>query len=382
MGGAELSLLDILAEASRSAEGFLVTSEPGALADRARALGITVVIVPCSSSVSAIRRNGLIVSALLHWKSLLSFFRYVLRVRALALKLRPQLIHANVPKSHITLFLLARSGFKGICCFHLREIFERGSLPFRLYAVLFPKRNAFVIAISNAVLSMLPPSMQRAGSVIYNGIDIPPLSECQPAKNSAPLRFLYLGRVVPWKGCHRLIEAFSTLCRDIARTWARCTAPLLDIVGDTMYWDRAYRNDLEALIARSGCAQGSVRLLPHTASPLATLCDHDVFCIASENEPFGRVVAEAMACGLPVIGFATGGLPEVVEQGVTGMLVPQGDGTAMASAMRQFVDNKELMSIMGAAARQRAEALFNKRMQMKKIVDRLLAEARRIEDYR
>jgi L-malate glycosyltransferase len=369
MGGAEHSLVDLLEEASRRAEVFLVTSEPGVLVNRARTLGVTVVMVPCASSLGAVRRNGLFMTALRHWPGVLSFVRYVMRVRAVVAKVRPHVIHANVPKSHLTLFLLARLGFAGTCCFHLREIFDRGSAPWRLYSLLFPKRNGFVIAISKAVFAMLPPPLQRAGSVIYNGVEISPDAGEDTVKTGAPRRFLYLGRVVPWKGCHHLIEAFSLLYTTLGQ---RCGT--LDIIGDTMYWDQSYRRELETLIARSGCA-AVCRLLPHTTEPLQAFRDHDVFCIASENEPFGRVVAEAMGCGLPAIGFAAGGLMELIEPETTGILVPPGDGVAMASAMRRFIDNPELVRVMGSAARRRAETLFDRKVQVTRIVDVLMKEA-------
>jgi L-malate glycosyltransferase len=368
MGGAEHSLLDILEEASHRAEVFLVTSEPGALADRARAFGVSVSIVPCDSSVGGIRRGRFIASALTHMPGMVSFFRYVLLVRALAKKIRPHLIHANVPKSHMTLFLLARTGFAGRCCFHIREIFNRGSVPFWLYSLFFPKRNGFAVAISKAVHASLPPVLQQVGRVIYNGVEIRPPCKNHITKNSAP-RFIYLGRVVPWKGCHLLIEAFSKLHQN---SGPQCGT--LDIIGDTIYWDQSYRKELESAIIGSDCAS-NCRLLSHTAEPLEALHEHDVFCIASENEPFGRVVAEAMGCGLPVVGFATGGLPELVEHGVTGILVPQGDVTAMASAMRSFIDKPELIRTMGSAAQKRAETLFDKKTQVRKIVDMLIEEA-------
>jgi glycosyltransferase involved in cell wall biosynthesis len=369
MGGAEHSLLDILEAASRTAEVFLATSEKGVLVDRARDCGAAVSIIPCSSSVNAIRRGGLIVSALLTMPGVFSFFRYVLSIRKLVKEIRPDLIHANIPKSHVALFLLARLGYKGRCCFHIREIFERKSTPFRLYSLLFPARNAFVLAISKAVQSHLPPVLRQASRVIYNGVAIPPHAPRRPAVSHAP-RFVYLGRVVPWKGCHTLIEAFAMLSRNAASDGST-----LDIIGDTMYWDASYRRNLESQISRSGCAD-KVRLLPHTAKPIEALCRYDVFCIASENEPFGRVVAEAMACGLPVAGFATGGLPELVEHGKTGILVPQNDCAALAAAMRVFIDKRKTIGAMGAAARNRAEKLFDKNLQVEKIVDVLEEEAR------
>jgi phosphatidylinositol alpha-mannosyltransferase len=71
-------------------------------------------------------------------------------------------------------------------------------------------------------------------------------------------------------------------------------------------------------------------------------------------EPFGIVTLEAMACGKPVIASRIGGLPIIVEDGVSGFLVPPGDADALAAKIRLLLENKELRARMGAAARQRA----------------------------
>jgi glycosyltransferase involved in cell wall biosynthesis len=141
-------------------------------------------------------------------------------------------------------------------------------------------------------------------------------------------------------------------------------------VGDTMYWDQSYRESLEAMIVRLQLG-ALCRLQPHTTDPFGAFCSHHVFCIASHDEPFGRVVAEAQAYGLPVIGFAEGGITEIVEHGVTGLLAPAGNVAAFASAMELFIDKKENVRIMGSAAQSRASAFFNRDIQTKKIVDRI-----------
>jgi glycosyltransferase involved in cell wall biosynthesis len=152
-------------------------------------------------------------------------------------------------------------------------------------------------------------------------------------------------------------------------------AGTLDLIGDTLYWSETYRTELAAAIAQSPIAP-ACRLLPHDADPLAALMRHDVFCIASQREPFGRAIAEAQGCGLPVIGFASGGIPEIVEQGVTGELVPFGDCEGLARAMEGFLDHPERIATMGDAARDRAARLFDRAVQIKKIVTLLERDAR------
>jgi glycosyltransferase involved in cell wall biosynthesis len=75
-------------------------------------------------------------------------------------------------------------------------------------------------------------------------------------------------------------------------------------------------------------------------------------------EPFGRVVAEAMAVGRPVVASNAGGIPEIVEHDVTGLLVPPGDVRGFADAVQRLLAHTALRHSLGAAARHRAEQLF------------------------
>src|SRR5262249_12550052 len=85
----------------------------------------------------------------------------------------------------------------------------------------------------------------------------------------------------------------------------------------------------------------------------------DVFILPSELEAFGLSALEAMACGVPVIGTDSGGLPEVVTHRETGFLVPVGDIDQMAARTLDLLLDEELRRKMGAAARRRAVAQFD-----------------------
>lgn len=84
----------------------------------------------------------------------------------------------------------------------------------------------------------------------------------------------------------------------------------------------------------------------------------DMFVLASEYESFGLSALEAMACGVPTVTTNAGGLPEVVQEGVTGLLAPVGDVPALATAMRTLLGDDALRLKMGAAARERAVRHF------------------------
>lgn len=87
-------------------------------------------------------------------------------------------------------------------------------------------------------------------------------------------------------------------------------------------------------------------------------CAADVVLVASLWETFGRIPAEAQMCGVPVVGFATGGIPEIVESGTTGLLVPPHDAARLAAALRQLSAEPERRLEMGRVGAVRANERF------------------------
>jgi glycosyltransferase involved in cell wall biosynthesis len=99
----------------------------------------------------------------------------------------------------------------------------------------------------------------------------------------------------------------------------------------------------------------------------------DVLVLPSYHEPFGTVLAEAMAVGTPVVASAVDGLPEVVRDGVTGRLVPPGDPDSIAAAVLEVLSRQ---SEMGAAAREHARrfATDDYAARVEALIERLLHE--------
>ncbi len=363
LGGAERSLIDILHNIESRGIVHLVTSEDGILLDRLGNSKIRVTVIPCSESVSEIRRDRLLQTLLMQWRALIAYFRFVLDVNRFVCRLKPACIHANVPKSHVTLMLLTVLGYRGAGIIHMREILSRRSVSLLLYRFLFRTSQIRIIAVSEAVKQELPEKLRQRALVIYNGVFLPETGdefECTP-----PIRFLYLGRIVPWKGCHLIIEAFKRIC------FIKSVTATLDLTGETWYWDPVYRRELWNSIESNGLA-GRVFLNGGTEDPYGAIQRCHVLCMASDREPFGRVAAEAQGCGRPVIGFASGGLPEIVHNLESGILVEQGDVEGLASAMAYFIDNPLRILEMGRNGRKRMKELFNGPRQIPKIVQYII----------
>ena len=137
-----------------------------------------------------------------------------------------------------------------------------------------------------------------------------------------------------------------------------------------MIGDGPLRRDLEAQSRRLGLEKlvelGGAR---EQAQVLEWWRRASVAVLTSENEGMPVCLMEAAACGVPTVATAVGGVPELVEDGVTGFLVPPGDTAALAAALQKLMADFSLAARMGTSARRRAEALFSVRRQ----VDRLQA---------
>lgn len=355
-GGAEFSLIDLINETSKNNETWLISSENGKLIEEVQKNGSTkCMVIPFEKSINRLRRNKLFLLAIVNLKLVVSFLLYVSRCKMIIWKIKPDIIHANVPKSHIMLFLLNIMGYSGKMFFHIREIFPKKSFALFLYSVFFPHKNAKAIAVSNAVYNSLPKRIKKETAVIYNGINVN--VQTRQKRFSVP-RFLYLGRIVPWKKCEILIEAFAKLVNIYG-----LQAGTLDLAGGTFYWDKSYREKLKKLIADCNLS-GKVNLLSHTDHPETLYSSHDIFCIASDNEPFGRVIAEAQAYGMPVIALNSGATSEIIIDKTSGILVDKCLPENFCNAMAQLIENPLLAVSMGINGQKKCLEMFNKDTQI------------------
>lgn len=187
-------------------------------------------------------------------------------------------------------------------------------------------------------------------SVIPNGID---LGEFDPSPlgssidlGSAPARLLFVGRVYPsQKGLLPLVHAFARLPRD--------TPAELRIVGED--WGGA--EPVRAAARRLGISDRLVLLggLPR-AAVVREYCSADVVVVPSLFEPFGIVLLEAMAAGVPLVASDVGGIPDVVENERTGLLVPPGDVLALSTAIERLLRDAPLRRKLAVAAHERVQA--------------------------
>jgi len=153
---------------------------------------------------------------------------------------------------------------------------------------------------------------------------------------------------VPW-----LVEAFGLA---LGRLSDPERGAELVLVGDGPQLGEARR------VAHEKGLEGRVKFLGLRDALPDLLGPADAFCVASTEESFGLSALEAMACGTAVVGTRTGGLPEVVEHGVSGLLSPVEDLDAYADHLAAVLEDRERATAMGAAARARAREHFDRRV--------------------
>lgn len=159
-----------------------------------------------------------------------------------------------------------------------------------------------------------------------------------------------VGRMVAVKDHLTLVRAFIRLVGSSPELRQRAR---LVIVGDG-----PVRAACLALLAEAGA--GLLAWLPGERDDVPELMrTFDVFALPSLGEGISNTVLEAMATGLPVVATRIGGNPELVEEDVTGLLVPVGDEGALATALRRYIEDAALVRRHGASARKRAEERFS-----------------------
>ncbi|MBI3949718.1 MAG: glycosyltransferase [Acidobacteria bacterium] len=183
------------------------------------------------------------------------------------------------------------------------------------------------------------------------GLKTDQLKNILPTRGAQPLRFLSVGRLVEEKGYSFSIQAVSKL---------RCDYEYC-IIGDGPARERLTR-----LIGELGLAQ-RVKLLGYKMrhEVFQFMAGSDIYLCPSLRESFGVANLEASFFQLPIIASRIGGIPEVVQDGKTGLLVPPGDVEALTTALEHLIAYREVRLRMGEAGRKMVEAQFDQRSLMR-----------------
>lgn len=251
------------------------------------------------------------------------------------------LVHQHIRGRRFRVLIRARGGAKIIVHHHCSTVETEGvRIPLSSFAA------DRVIAVSR---SMARDVAGTAASIVYPGIPIDEANGAQPAPNVSAGEDVVVGtacRLVPTKGV-------DTLIRSIAALRGQIPSVRLEIAGAGPDQDR-----LESLVRAAGLAD-RVKFLGWQDNLAAIMAHWAVFALPSMDEGLPIVMLEAMGSSLPVVASVCGGLPEVVEDGRTGWLVPPNDPEALAERLHSLLLNREQRRAMGAAGRARVEKHFS-----------------------
>jgi len=252
--------------------------------------------------------------------------------------------------------------------------------------------------LSEKTRRALPASSAKI-KTIYNAVDVDAFREKQspPPAEAAGWRILFVGRNSPEKGIHILLEAFRRLIEDGDNVYLNIIGPdhlapaeiivrlsdsdivsKLKVFYDTTLsaklrsWlrvkfprrlarlqDTTYRGTLQRMVQGKMASRVKfVGLVPNEDLP-RWYQEADLVVLPSVYETFGIPLIEAMASGTPVLASRTGGIPEVIEDARTGLLVEPGNVDQLAEGIRRLLRNSALRRQMGQAGRKRVTEKFS-----------------------
>ena len=383
LGGSERVLLDFVSRArAQGVDPLVILPKAGPLVDAFKECGAPVRIAPAEPEFLELSQRATVsASGLAHFAwGLARWSREIAHAleHAEAATSRRFMLYSNGFKAHLACALVL--GRRHV--WHLHE-FPPDSLgtAWRLLAGALPDA---AIANSQSVADAWRMTRFPPPAVVLNGVDT---QRFAPAPRSRWIhelldlprdaRLIGMPAVFArWKGHLLVIEAFERAAAEIPDAH-------LVLVGGPIYDTAAERGYAEELVRRvgraslGGSAQAAktarsltdrIHFVKFQSEPWRLYPEFDlVVHFSTRAEPFGRVVVEAMACGVPVVAAHAGGPAEIVEDGVTGWLIAPGDVGALERRMVETMRSDN--SVMGAAARRAAELRFSAERFAREVAD-------------
>jgi glycosyltransferase involved in cell wall biosynthesis len=350
--GGEIALTRLLAAIREDIHPLVVLGEDGPLVGLLTDLGVETVVLPLPGSTRELRKDSL-ANPLVAVGRITSVVRYAAELRRLIRDRRVDLVHTNSLKAGFYGCLAARlAGVPSV--WHLRDRLAPDYLPraavalVRLAVALLPTA---VLSISGATRATLPHGLLRV--LGRRGTALDPIADpidAQDLRPSAPrgtdtFRVAMVGRFSPWKGQLVAIRAFAEA--DLGPS-AR-----LVLMGAALFGEHDFEREIHEEITRSGLGD-RVELAGFVDDVLSALSDVDVLIHASTlPEPFGQVVLEGLAAGVPVVATREGGPGEILTDHVDGLLYDAGDVPALAALLRELHESPALRTYLAANGRRR-----------------------------
>jgi glycosyltransferase involved in cell wall biosynthesis len=347
-GGGQLSLLDTLEHLNKIRfKPIVIFPYEGNLSNIVRNLGIEVEIVPFGS----IKITNIFIN-------IISIFRFYILIK----RRKIDLVHTNALRPTFYVGIVAK--IAGVpLVWHARDL--RSIVWLDRFLSFFV---AYVIAISNTVAERFTWLKKRNRlSVIYNGIDIDKFRPQQ--KNYDILREFNIdsntliigivGHLEPRKGQIVFLETASKIIKKFPKT-------KFLLVGKDVTGKRHYQAKLESFISKLRI-KDNVIFTGEREDIVEIMSVIDIFVCPFKYEAFGRVVIEAMALAKPIIAYNHSALPEIIEDGKTGILIEPDDKEGLEKVILKLLRDQDLRKSLGELARQRVRERFDLKFTIEKI---------------
>lgn len=353
--GAQLAMVRLLDALGDEVDAHVVLAEDGPLVQRLRDAGRTVEVLELDRAAQEFRGQRLGRLAV-GPRAAIATAVYTVRLARRLRRLRPDLVHTNSLKAAFYGSAAARLA-RIPAVVQFRDRLATDFLPplaCRLTRAAARRLPTAIVAYEDSLSTLAPnprPQLAVVDPVEPAFFDV---HRRQPAAaddgGNGPLRVGMVGRVVSWKGQHVFLEAFASAFGDGDEKAV--------IVGSALLGDEGYEESLRRQVVRLGLSD-RVEFTGFRADVAAELASLDIVVHASViPEPFGQVVTEAMAAGVPVIAARAGGPARMITPGVDGLLTQPGDASGLADALRELGSDPGLRTRLAAAARSRAASAF------------------------
>lgn len=295
-----------------------------------------------------------------HFYNLVHFGTFFCSFYNLLRRVKPDVVYCNTIRNFFTVMLSRLLGYRAVWHIHERNIKGFKGKMFALLVGVFPQKIIFVSEFVRKTFAKDYPAVTDKSLIVWNGIEevnVNNVSYKAEAISKYKLIFPVLATVAqlePHKRINDLILAMELLKRDYP------SAKLL-IIGDGPFKETLNKQIIDHKL------QNNVYMLGYITDVISLLSVVDIFLCPFEDEGFGLVAIEAMTMKKPVVAAASGGLPEIVEDGKTGFLYPVGDIPALVEKIKELSSSEMLRTEFGLNGYRMAKEEFSLEKQMRLI---------------